>query len=55
LAISVAWFLLLPEAKKLGMQPLPWLALIICTGCIGLLAMLGRLLYLHDKGSAEQH
>ena len=48
LGISVAWAILAPEAKRVGTRLLPWLALIFGTGCIGLLAMLARYLYLRD-------
>ncbi len=50
LAIGIGWFLVVPQAKALGMRPLPWLVLIACTGSIGLLAMTARLLYLRDRG-----
>lgn len=49
LAIGIAWFLILPESKARGMRPWLWLALIVCTGCIGFLAMLSRLLYLRGR------
>lgn len=49
LAVGIAWFFVVPQAKALGMRPAPWLALIVCTGCIGLLAMTARLLYLRDR------
>jgi hypothetical protein len=48
-AVGIAWFLVVPQAKALGMRPLPWLVLIACTGCIGFLAMTARLLYLRDR------
>ncbi len=48
LAIGIAWFLIVPHAKSLGMKVFPWLALVICTGCVGLTAMLARMLYLRD-------
>jgi hypothetical protein len=47
-AVGIAWFLVVPQAKALGMRPLPWLVLIACTGCIGFMAMTARLLYLRD-------
>ncbi len=49
LAIGTAWALLLPRARAVGMRPWPWLALILCTGCIGLLAMLARCLFLEER------
>lgn len=49
LAVGIAWFFVVPQAKALGMRPLPWLVLIASTGSIGLLAMTARLLYLRDR------
>jgi hypothetical protein len=53
IAIGIGWFLIVPQAKALGMRPVPWLVLIVCTGCIGFSAMMARLLYLQEN--AEQH
>lgn len=56
LAIGVAWTLIVPQAKAIGMRVLPWLVLILFTGCIGLLAMLARFLYLEERtGAASTH
>ncbi len=44
-SIGVGWALLAPRARTAGMTPWPWLALIVATGSIGLLAMLARVLY----------
>lgn len=52
LAVSIGWFLIVPQARQVGMRLIPWLVLIICTGSIGFLAMLARLLYL--QGQAER-
>ena len=52
LAIGTAWALLLPRARTAGMRPAPWLVLIVCTGSIGLLAMLARCLYLEARKPA---
>ena len=49
LAIGISWALLVPQAKSLNMNPLPWLILIGCTGSIGVLAMYSRLLYLKRR------
>lgn len=49
LAIGTAWALLLPRARAVGMRPWPWLVLILCTGCIGLLAMMARCLFLEER------
>lgn len=45
LAVGVAWYLLKPRLRHHGIAPLPWFALIVATGSIGLLALLARLLY----------
>lgn len=52
LAAGVAWTLLLPRARAAGMQPWVWLALTLCTGSIGLLAALARLLWLESRRAA---
>ncbi len=52
LAIGIGWFLVVPQAKALGMRPLPWFVLIVFTGCIGFSSMMARFLYLRDN--AEQ-
>ena len=46
LAAAVALTFLIPEARRLGMRPLPWTIAVAGTGCIALLAMLARVLYL---------
>lgn len=53
LAATCALIFMVPEARRLGMIPLPWVALVLCSGAIGLLAMLARILYLrHRAGQA---
>jgi hypothetical protein len=49
LAVGIGWLLVVPQAKALGMRPLPWLLLVVCTGCIGFLIMIARLLYLQEN------
>lgn len=49
LGIGTAWALVLPRARRVGMQPWPWLVLILCSGSIGLLAMVARLLQLEAR------
>jgi hypothetical protein len=48
LAMGIGWFLVVPQAKAQGMRLFPWLMLIICTGSIGFLAMIARMLYLQE-------
>jgi hypothetical protein len=49
LVVSIGWFLVVPQAKAIGMRPIPWFVLIVCTGSIGCLAMVARLLYLREN------
>jgi hypothetical protein len=51
LGVGVSWFLIVPQAKAVKMRLPWWLALIVLTGGVGLLAMLARLLYLRDTAS----
>ncbi len=48
LAAGIALGVLVPEARKQGMNALPWVVLVILTGSIGLLAMVARILYLKE-------
>ncbi len=52
IAIGLAWALILPRARAVGMRPWPWLGLILCTGCIGLAAMFARCRYLETRRPA---
>ena len=49
LAIGIGWFLIVPQASRLGMRLPLWLLLIVATGCIGFTAMLSRFLYLQAQ------
>jgi hypothetical protein len=53
LAVGIAWVLMVPEAKALGMWVASWQVLVICTGCIGLTAMTARLMYLREHASKK--
>ncbi|MEO0398829.1 MAG: hypothetical protein AAF224_05325 [Pseudomonadota bacterium] len=53
IAIGIGWFFIVPPAKALGMRLPLWLVFIICTGCIGFLAMLSRFLYLREKAETS--
>jgi hypothetical protein len=52
LAAGCALVFMIPEARRLGMTPLPWVAFVLCSGAIGLLAMLARILYLRHQPRA---
>ena len=54
IAIGIGWFFVAPRAKALGMRTLPWIAIILLSGCIGFLAMVARVFYLEKKQSARQ-
>ncbi len=54
LAAGVAWTLLVSRARELGMRTLPWLAVVICTGSIGLCAMLARVIYINEANRAKK-
>ncbi|MBN8493806.1 MAG: hypothetical protein J0M00_20545, partial [Burkholderiales bacterium] len=51
LAAGTAWAALLPQARAAGMRPGFWLLAVVCSGSIGLLAMLARLLYLRERSA----
>lgn len=42
-SLSVAFFLILPRARAVGMKVAPWTAFVLATASIGLLAMAARL------------
>ena len=46
LALGTGWALLQPRLRAVGMRPWPWLALLLATGSVGLLAMMTRCLFL---------
>lgn len=54
LAVGAAWYLLQPRLRHHGIAPLPWFALVVATGSIGLLAVLTRLLYA-ERSAARTH
>ena len=49
LAVGIGWSWLLPEARRVGLKPWPWLLAVCLTGCIALLAMYARVLYLREQ------
>jgi hypothetical protein len=52
MAIGAAFFLIAPRARAAGMTLWLWLALIVCSGSIGLYAMLARLLMIEERRRA---
>ena len=53
LAVGVAWSLLLPRARSVGMRVVPWTLFVLATGSIGLCAMFARCLYLEASPQGE--
>ncbi len=51
LAVGCAFVLLAPRARAAGMRLVPWFVIIACTGCIGLMAMLARCMFLEMRAA----
>ena len=51
LAVAIAFVLIAPRARAVGMPLLPWGIAVIATACIALLPMLARLLWLEDRAT----
>lgn len=52
LAAAIAWTLLVPRIRAVGMLPLPWLIFVVCTGSIGICATMARCLFLESRTRA---
>ena len=50
LAVSIAFYLIAPRARAVGMKLLPWAIALIATASVALLPMLARLLWLERRG-----
>jgi hypothetical protein len=53
LAVAIGWTFVAPQARALGMRLVPWLLLVVGTGCVGFTAMTARLLYLQERRAAQ--
>jgi hypothetical protein len=51
-SLGIAIFLILPRARAQGMSVWPWIAFILATASIGLLAMCARLFWLENRAGA---
>ena len=49
LAFAIGWTFLAGRARAQGMTLLPWALFLLTTGCIGLLAMMARVLWLEQR------
>lgn len=54
IAIGIGWYVVAPRAKSRGMHTIPWIFVILGTGCIGFLAMVARLFYLEEKHTLQE-
>lgn len=53
LAVGTAWVWVVPRARAQCMHLWGWLVLVLATGCIGLTAMVARMLWLEEQSSAQ--
>ena len=53
MATTIAAFFILPRARAVGMNILPWALLVATTASIGLLAMCARLFWLESRRDAQ--
>ncbi|WP_448660187.1 hypothetical protein ACPVPU_06670 [Sphingomonas sp. CJ99] len=51
IAVAMAFFLMVPRARAVGMNPLPWGIAVAATASIALLPMLARLLWLERSAA----
>ena len=51
IAVAVAFVLIAPRARAVGMPLLPWGIAVAATACLALLPMLARLLWLEDRAT----
>ncbi|MDJ0978119.1 MAG: hypothetical protein QNI87_06260 [Erythrobacter sp.] len=55
MCVLIALFFILPRARKVGMNVIPWALLVATTASIGLLAMCARLFWLERQASAASN
>ncbi len=55
LSLGVGFAMLAPGSRALGMRVGLWFLLILCTGSVGMLAMLARYLFLRERASTPAH
>jgi len=48
-AVTIAFYLIAPRARALGMPLLPWGIAVFATACVALLPMLARVIWLEQK------
>ena len=52
MAVIIAFFFILPRARRQGMNIVPWALFVLSTASIGLLAMCARLFWLENASEA---
>lgn len=55
MGVSIAWLFMVPQARKHHMNIAFWMVFVIATGNVGLMAMLARLLWLHESSEELPH
>jgi hypothetical protein len=53
IAVGIAFWLIAPRARAVGMALLPWAVAVVATASIALLPMLARLVWLEQRGRAR--
>lgn len=53
MSVLIAFFFILPRARKAGMNVVPWALLVGTTASIGLLALCARLFWLEEQRTAR--
>jgi hypothetical protein len=54
-SLTLGLFFAVPQARKHGIRPLPWIVLTVLLGSIGLLAFAARLLYAREAASNDSN
>lgn len=49
LAVAIAFYLIAPRARAVGMPLVPWAVAVFSTACIALLPMLARMIWLEQR------
>lgn len=52
MAVAISFYLIVPRARAVGMNVLPWAVAVVATACIALLPMLARMIWLEQRAVA---
>ena len=50
-AVTIAFYLIAPRARAVGMPIWPWALAVVATACVALLPMLARMIWLEQRGA----